>query len=223
MTTATLPQVAVRTTNRCGFCQTGTHDRCAIGTKMERHAKYPNGVVWACGCWDGSCETRSRLKCAHCGNKVEDEIEPRTWLCKDTEACHAFVTARRESDPFLAQLKEIRSTAMAKIENEKATTKTKAAPKTGTCVCGCNGTTKGGLFLPGHDARFVSTLVGEVESARFTGKATDAARKTLTSKKVSDRLVAKFEKSVGLAKDRAQKKADAKAAKDAEKAEKASA
>lgn len=219
MTTAALPSVAVRTTNRCGFCQTGNHESCAIGTKMEKHAKYTDGVVWSCGCWDGSCETRSRLKCAYCGNKVEAEVDPRNWLCKDTEACHASVSARRENDPFLAQLKEIRSTVMAKIENDK----TKAAPKTGTCVCGCEGTTKGGLFLPGHDARFVSTLVGQVEAAKFTGKATDTARKTLTGKKVSDKLVAKFEKSVALAKDRADKKAAAKAEKDAAKAEAAKA
>lgn len=31
-----------------------------------------------------------------------------------------------------------------------------------TCVCGCGGTTKGGKFLPGHDARHKSNLIKEV-------------------------------------------------------------
>jgi hypothetical protein len=32
------------------------------------------------------------------------------------------------------------------------------------CVCGCGGTTKGGAFLPGHDARHKSTLFREARA-----------------------------------------------------------
>lgn len=31
-------------------------------------------------------------------------------------------------------------------------------PRTGTCICGCEGATKGGRFLPGHDAKLKSKL-----------------------------------------------------------------
>jgi len=45
-------------------------------------------------------------------------------------------------------------------------TKTKAAPKpkTATCNCGCKGTTKGGRFLPGHDAKLKSRLVTKAKA-----------------------------------------------------------
>lgn len=154
-----------------------------------------------------------KAKCAECGNTNQDEVDPESWACKDATDCQAVVTARRESDPFLVHITEIRSTAMAKIENEKATAKKAAAPKTGTCVCGCKGTTKGGLFLPGHDARFVSTLVGKAESAKFTKAAVAEGKNTLKSAGASEKLLAKYDKSVGLAQDRAAKKAEAAKAK----------
>jgi hypothetical protein len=57
-------------------------------------------------------------------------------------------------------------------ERERAMAKEKAAkttaPKAGAtprdCLCGCGGQTKGGRFLPGHDARFhgrIKTLTGQ--------------------------------------------------------------
>lgn len=113
---------------------------------------------------------------------------------------------------------------MAKVTEteKKATAKAAAKPKTGTCQCGCKGTTKGGKFLPGHDARFVSTLVTSAEEKNFTKASLDAGRSALKSAGASPALVAKFEKSAGLAKDRVAKKAqaaeDRKAAKEAAKA-----
>jgi hypothetical protein len=209
----------------CGFCQAGHHDRCCVGIKHQgKHLKYTNGVVWVCGCEEDSCPF-GRRKCAHCGNKNTDEVDPATWECFDVETCHALVEERRDSDPMLRQLREIKEIKMAKIENEKAekaATRT-AAAKTGTCVCGCEGETKGGKFLPGHDARFVSTLVGTVADAKFTAKAEQSARKALTGAGASEKLVGKFDKSLGLAKDKAEKRAAAEQAKKDAKAEKAEA
>lgn len=207
-------------TTGCGFCsvQRGSNaphdpDKCAIGIKHQgRHEKYKNGVVWICGCEE--CPP-GRRKCAYCGNRETDEVDPDTWECFDVEACRALVEERRANDPLLVQLRDIKEKAeMAKIEDNKVAKKA-AAPKTGTCVCGCNGETKGGKFLPGHDARFVSTLVGQVADAKFTAKAEQAARKSLTGAGASEKLVGKFDKSLGLARD----KADRKAAADKEKAE----
>lgn len=108
---------------------------------------------------------------------------------------------------------------MAKITEEKAKTEKKAtAPKTGTCVCGCNGTTKGGKFLPGHDARFVSTIVANVEEANFSKAALQSGRTRLKDVGASDALRAKFEKSAGLAQERRDKKAQAAKDKAAQKA-----
>lgn len=41
---------------------------------------------------------------------------------------------------------------------EKATPKTKTAATPRDCQCGCGGQTKGGRFIPGHDARFHSRV-----------------------------------------------------------------
>lgn len=207
--------VTVSTDTLCGFCNDGNHKACAIGVKYmgrQAHAKYPNGIVWACRCTSGGC-TQGRRKCAVCGNRVTEEVNPETWQCFDVEACQAVVETRRENSPFLAQLREIKERVeMAKVQ-EAATKKKATSPKTGTCVCGCEGTTKGGKFLPGHDARFVSSLVSNAAESNFSNKSVTAARKSLTSVGASDALQAKFEKSLGLAQERAEKREQAKAEK----------
>lgn len=110
---------------------------------------------------------------------------------------------------------------MAKVQDtqEKAAKVAKTKEPTFCLVTG--DPTKGGLFKPGMDARYVSERVIEVENAKFSAKALDAARSRMKKDGVSETLVGKFNKSVGLAKDRAEAKATAKATKDAEKAEKA--
>jgi hypothetical protein len=209
----------------CGFCNTGHHENCVIGTVKRKSSKYPGGVVWVCRCPHEVCSTIRKdhpAKCTTCGNRTPSEVDKETWLCIDTGACHATVTARRDSDPLLASLRKAQE--MAKItEGEKKATKAKAAPKTGTCVCGCNGTTKGGLFLPGHDARFVSGLVANAEEKNFSKASLDSGRKALKDAGASDALKAKFEKSAGLAQERAEKKAQAAKEKADAKAEKAKA
>lgn len=218
--------ITVVNTTLCGFCNDGKHENCAVGTKhIGRHDKYPNGVVWACRCTDGGCTT-GRRKCAYCNNRNTHEVNPETWECFDTDFCRATVEAKRENDPFTHQLREIQEKAtMAKIEEskDKAAKRAEAKPKTGTCVCGCNGTTKGGKFLPGHDARFVSVLVGTTVDANFTAKSEQAARKRLKDVGASDALVGKFEKQFGIAKDKKAKRDAAEAEKKAAKAEKATA
>lgn len=218
--------ITVITNTRCGFCNDNHHENCSIGVKHAgRHDKYPNGVVWACRCEDGGCTT-GRRKCAYCNNRNTEEVDPTTWECFDIEACRAKVETKRENDPFTHQLREItRRADMAKIENDKVKAESKAAtkPKTGTCVCGCEGTTKGGKFLPGHDARFVSVLVGSVADAKFTAKSEQAARKRLKDVGASDALNGKFDKQVGIAKAKVEKVAAAAQAKADAKAEKASA
>lgn len=204
----------------CGFCSTGNHDHCPIGVVMRKHTKYPNGVVWVCPCDNpGTCADQER-RCTECGNQTAEEVDKASWLCIDTAACHAIVNSRRDSDPLLARIREARE--MAKIEEteKKATKRAAAKPKTGTCICGCKGTTKGGKFLPGHDARFVSGLVGKAEDAKFTKAAVAEGMKALKDGGASETLQAKYTKAIGLAQERVQKKAaaakereDAKAAK----------
>lgn len=86
----------------------------------------------------------------------------------------------------------------------EAQAKKERAPKvekTGTCLV-TGKPTKGGLFAPGQDAKYVSLKVAEVAGAKFTKKAKDTAVKAMKTDGVSEKLVAKFEKAVGLAEDR---------------------
>jgi hypothetical protein len=160
-----------------------------------------------CGCEKGGCEL-GRRRCSECGNRVTEEISDETWKCLDGDACHDTIEAKRAANPLYAELREAyRSSEMAKIENNKAKAEKAAkAPKEPTfCLC-CGEPTKGGLFLPGHDARHVSTLVEAVTSKNQTEA---QARKSLKDDKVSDKLIAKFDKSLGLAKEKAEKRAAA--------------
>lgn len=214
--------------SQCGFCREGNHEGCAIAiASVVPHVSNPDGVVWVCGCDVGVCDT-VRRKCTECKNRNTLEVDPKTFQCLDRESCEGSRRAKREADPFHAQLIEIREKAqMAKVENataKKVAAKKAAAPKEGTCVCGCAGKTKGGLFLPGHDARFVSQTVATVEDAKFTKASVDAGRAKIKGSGASETLIAKFDKAVGLAKARVEKKAkdaqDKAAAKAAAKSDK---
>lgn len=70
------------------------------------------------------------------------------------------------------------------------------------CTCGCGGTTKGGIFLPGHDARFV----GLVARAVVAGELTEAAAEERMAS-VSDLLKAKIRRSIELGRTKAEAKA----------------
>ena len=67
-------------------------------------------------------------------------------------------------------------------------------PASGKCIC-CGAPTKGGRFLPGHDAKWLS-----VQVACFTEGGQDRAeiRDYMRGRGASDALIAKFEKRVGL-------------------------
>lgn len=213
--------ITVSENTLCGPCGTNQHDRCVVGSKYDdsrgKHQKYPEGIVWACRCTDGGC-TSGRRKCANCSNRVTEEINPETWECLDIEGCRDTMNKRREANPFYAQLREIKeNVAMAKIaENKTKAEKAEKAPKEPTFCLVTGEPTKGGLFKPGMDARYVSERVADV-----TGKVrTEAqARKQMKDDGVSEALVAKFEKSLGLAREKAEKKAAADKAKAEAKAE----
>lgn len=213
--------LTVLTNTLCGFCGNGQHEKCSIGVKHRgRHEKFPLGVVWACRCNSGGC-LEGRRKCADCNNKVTDEVNPETWTCIDSEACRGTVDTKRENDPFLVQLREIKENVnMAKIENDKTKAEKVAKTKEPTFCLVTGEPTKGGLFKPGMDARYVSERVIEVENSKFSAKATKDALARMKKDGVSEKLVAKFEKSVALAESKATAKAEAAAAKAAAKAEK---
>lgn len=198
---------------RCGFCSTEHHVNCCIAVEGQVNEQFPDGRVWLCQCEEKACADRARIKCFDCGNRVEAEIDPDTWRCIDIEACQAEIQAKREANPLYAQLREIEEKVTMAETKTKTAKKAAAAPKVGKCLC-CGSATKGGDFLPGHDARFVSQRVAAVLDGN---EAKADARKACGD--VSANLGAKFGKSLNLATER--KAAKAKAAKDKAAAKKA--
>lgn len=139
----------------------------------------------------------------------------------DIEACQAAIAERRKNNPFTAQLREIKEKAtMAKITETKTKAEKVEKAKEPTFCLVTGEPTKGGLFKPGMDARYVANHVETVAKAGFTKKAEADARSEMVKAGVSDKLVAKFEKSVGLAREKAEKAKAEKAEKAAKKAEK---
>lgn len=200
---------------QCGFCETGHHDKCVVGVRNAKpKARYPDDSIYPCECEEGGCQP-GRVKCTDCHNVVQEEVDPDTWKCLDREACATSLETRRAANPLLASLRKAKESAkMAKIENAE---KTKAAktPKVGKCLV-TGKETKGGLFLPGMDARYASERVKDV----MEGRATKAvALKKMKDDGTSPALQAKFEKNLGIAQDKdAKRKAAEKEKAEAKKA-----
>jgi hypothetical protein len=174
--------------------------------------------VYVCLCEEGGC-TEGRRKCTYCNNRVTDEVDPDTWECFDVDACRAIVEERREASPLTRELREAKESAeMAKIQEntEKAAKVAKTKEPTFCLVTG--EPTKGGLFKPGMDARYVSERVADVVGKVRTET---QARKQMKDDGVSEKLIAKFEKGLALAKAKAEAKIAADKAKAEAKKEKA--
>lgn len=191
-----------------GYCNTGNHEICPGRIKAPIAVKVMKGGqlvkvmkpgMFECGCT--ACFCKQMVKCLDCRHTSPEDVSPETWSCLDRDACLARQEAARDAHPFLVRLKEIR--AMTAQTEDKP--KREAKPKIGNCLC-CGEETKGGKFLPGHDARFVSEQVAFV----LQGTKTEAqAREALAE--TSDSLKGKFEKSLGLAREKAARKAEAEA------------
>ena len=195
---------------KCGFCNTGSHDRCPGGTRSGTKG------VRICPCEE--TERCGRKRCLKCNNRIVDEIGER-WLCADTTACERRIQIKRDADPLHQAINKAKETArMTQATEEKA--KREKVVKVGKCLV-TGKETKGGLFAPGQDAKYVSLRVADVEAANFTKTAEAAQLKRMKDDGTSEKLQAKFVKAVGLAKGRWETRKAAEAEKAKAKADKA--
>lgn len=140
----------------CGFCQFGpNHQLCPGGVRNG------NGSIFLCECDEPTCNA-GKPRCTECNNRDEAEIGP-DWRCINRDDCADAVEARLSKNSTVKQIRAIRE-QLAKTELPASATqrrgeKSIAKPASAVCLCGCEGTTKGGKFLPGHDARYLSALV----------------------------------------------------------------
>lgn len=176
----------------CGFCAFGgNHELCPSGVVSMTGEK-----VWRCGC---GCEQSLQVKCLSCGLReleypaeADRDIDSATWRCKDLDACMMRTELRLASNPTVQMIRSINESNGDRVESPRLPrvgSRPAARPKSGQCLH-CGEPTKGGLFLPGHDAAWVSHLVKEVG----LGTTPDAIAEMMTSKGCSPVLVAKFRK-----------------------------
>lgn len=125
----------------------------------------------------GHCNTAPLLEDPEAGHArctwvlVSSRVGWRSCPCDCHPTGHEANMAVR--DAIKAQeariLDEMERVSARRLENEMADEKTKerkprkSDPK--ECLCGCGGTTKGGRFLPGHDAKLKSQLMNAYRAA----------------------------------------------------------
>lgn len=172
----------------CGFCAAGLHHLCKVATWNPGSGKivipaaggqpavYSGEALW-CACPDPECEGK-RPSCRECGYDPGFTLDLGEGLvCLDRAECALRVSQRLENDPIHLLLLECRTTRIVDGEaverprratpaEQAAAKAAKAAARARGCLC-CGESTKGGLFLPGHDARFVAVLAGKVRAGEI--------------------------------------------------------
>jgi len=185
----------------CGFCQHGNCEHCPRMTIFF-------GKRWKCQCSREGCPSGT-VRCCDCKDEDPDNVSPSDWRCYDKDACATRVQKRLDDNPLVQQIRTIKERVKMAETAEKAA-KAEKAPKEKTYCLVTGDETKGGLFKPGMDARYVSLRVAEV----LAGKATETATlKRFDDEVGSDALKAKFVKSLGLQREAAEKRAAAAAEK----------
>lgn len=149
MTTETIeehPRPPARTKKlRCGFCADGKHGDCCIAVRWGKHGER----VWRCAC---TCETATTgTRCLDCGRKGR-EVTDRS-VCVDQDECRGYIQSRRRD--YMAEL-----TGQPQPEGDDTPRRLPKhrTPARGQCLC-CGTPTRGGKFLPGHDAKWLSTQI----------------------------------------------------------------
>lgn len=175
--------IQVRTSARmpkCGFCawpsQGSVH---APDARLHKHGEggssCPVGILNG----DGSvlkcdCEcSRNLVRCLDCGqverpDPLEGDVNPATWRCFDPDDCRAKIEKRLAESPIIQMIRAVRAGAEERVREERATRPAREGrPTSGRCLH-CGEPTKGGMFLPGHDATFLSAAIKTITAGDTT-------------------------------------------------------
>lgn len=174
---------------RCGWCGTNNHDACRSVIQMSTG-------LWRCPC---GCPQSQQSYCVDC-NRRGVEVTQTTSRCVDQADCQGYRDRKardRASESFLQKYRERIAIPSAK---DAETPKESRPRNVGQCVC-CGEPTRGGKFLPGHDARYISqTALTYLNADESTQQKIADVIVTL-----SPALQAKFEKRVGSMREAAAK------------------
>lgn len=143
----------------CGHCNVGHHSSCPGGVRNG------NGSIHLCGCTKEGC-LAGQKRCTECHNRVPAEIGD-DWHCLNKNDCDAEVQRRLNSNPSYLRMRALFPVPSVLLVDTEATegTPTPREPRRSTrgtgapCLCGCEETTGGGKFRPGHDSKYLAKLV----------------------------------------------------------------
>ena len=125
------------------------------------------------------------------------------------------------SETTIEQIREEIARLEAELKDKKAElralrpTKTKAEPK--ECGCGCGELTRGGDFLPGHDARFRGQMLKAIDAGDESAIAALLARPTLLHGATEADLRERLGSATRKAEAQVEREAEAQAKRDAPK------
>lgn len=131
------------------------------------------------------CGTGQPARCLDCGNTNPDEVNSDHWACLYPDICAGRIRLRQEHSHLYQTLQACKTAAFvrrrtirvsrdqmlvelpadedARLDSLQESLRRRTArlggqrPSSGLCVC-CGEPTRGGLFRPGHDAKYKSRL-----------------------------------------------------------------
>lgn len=137
--------------HRCGFCLDG---KCDDGKCVSAIYWDQSHQLYICPC---ECNV-GHTRCTRCGQR-DVEVTTDTSVCVDVEGCDGELAKKRANNPSYMAILAAREAAMGsrKASEARPVPRPGSASRSssGACLC-CGEPTRGGLFLPGHDARYVS-------------------------------------------------------------------
>lgn len=162
----------------CGRCAVGHHSSCVARIRNGFDENHVRRFI-DCPC----CGAKTLPKCLDCGNRNQQEVHGQLWECLDLDVCKGRQQLRRNNDPVYQMLQAIKSDNAIRRRQIRLDTLRRLAqvpldeeelllelerprrnrgprvvrPTSGSCIC-CGAVTKGGSFLPGHDAKYKSAL-----------------------------------------------------------------
>ncbi|QXJ40722.1 hypothetical protein [Curtobacterium phage Parvaparticeps] len=185
----------------CGFCVASPgnerHDLCPSAVES-------NGRALRCPC---GCQRSRQIRCFTCDRREDEhlgqEVDHATWRCFDLDSCAAALEARLATNPTIALIRSIAREKNERSEKPTLPRTSPAARKSGACLH-CGEATKGGLFLPGHDAAWLSQMVKELIASHpadpeLRMRMGEDRIDFMREKGCSDALIAKFRKRVATA------------------------
>ena len=169
--------------HRCGFCSNGNHTNCAVAVL---NGDGTTAVRCPCTCATG------RTRCVVC-RRLGVEIDGGS-RCADRDACQAHLDSKPRvnwsGDPI--EPVQVRSVPLPDSARRPAPKLRTPRVTAGACRC-CGEPTKGGQFLPGHDARYASQQV-----ERFAAERPADPAAWLAALQVGPKLAAKIARRLSI-------------------------